>query len=98
VTAASVQAREFSSVDVTSHDFWSQPFTVRDERFAQLRAGQGLSWHRPMPSLFPMEEPGFWALEMLGVPHGGPAGGGGPHFCLATSWPRPSYETCSAKC
>ena len=55
-----------SSGDITSHDFWSRPFTVRDERFAQLRAGDGLSWHRPMPSLFPMEEPGFWALELLG--------------------------------
>ena len=49
-------------MDITSHDFWSQPFAVRDETFAQLRAGQGLTWHRAFASLFPMEEPGFWAL------------------------------------
>jgi cytochrome P450 len=51
-----------SSVDITSHDFWSQPFAVRDKTFAQLRAAEGLSWHPPMPSLFPMSEDGFWAL------------------------------------
>jgi cytochrome P450 len=62
VTAASVQAREFSSVDITSHDFWSQPFDVRDQAFARLRADEGLSWHRPMPSMFGISEPGFWAL------------------------------------
>ena len=56
------QVREFSPVDLTSHDFWSQPFAVRDQTFAKLRAGDGLSWHPPMPSLFPMEEDGFWAL------------------------------------
>jgi cytochrome P450 len=62
VTAASVQAREYSSVDITSHHFWDQPFAVRDESFARLRAGEALTWHRPMPSMFPTEEPGFWAL------------------------------------
>jgi cytochrome P450 len=62
VTAAPVQAREYSPIDITSHDFWSQPFAVRDETFAQLRAAEGLSWHRPFPSMFPIEEPGYWAL------------------------------------
>ncbi|HEX3286290.1 MAG TPA: cytochrome P450 [Mycobacterium sp.] len=62
MTAASVQAREYSPVDITSHGFWSQPFAVRDQSFARLRAADGLSWHRPFDSLFPMEEPGFWAL------------------------------------
>jgi hypothetical protein len=62
VTAAAVQEREHSPIDITSHDFWSQPFAVRDETFAQLRAGEGLTWHRPFPSMFPMEEPGYWAL------------------------------------
>ena len=57
-----MQAREYSPVDITSDDFWNQPFSVRDESFAQLRAADGLSWHRPLPSMFPMEEPGFWAL------------------------------------
>jgi cytochrome P450 len=62
VTAASVKTREYSPVDITSHDFWSQPFAVRDESFARLRKAEGLSWHRPLSSLFPMDEPGFWAL------------------------------------
>jgi cytochrome P450 len=62
VTAAPVQAREYSPIDITSHDFWSRPFAVRDETFAQLRAAEGLSWHRPFPSMFPIEEPGYWAL------------------------------------
>jgi cytochrome P450 len=57
-----VQAREHSPIDITSHDFWSQPFAVRDETFAQLRRGEGLTWHRPFASMFPMEEPGYWAL------------------------------------
>jgi cytochrome P450 len=62
VTAAAVQAREHSPIDITSHDFWNQPFAVRDETFAQLRSGEGLTWHRPFASMFPMEEPGYWAL------------------------------------
>jgi cytochrome P450 len=62
VTAAAVQAREHSPIDITSHDFWSQPFAVRDLTFAQLRNGEGLTWHRSFPSMFPMEEPGYWAL------------------------------------
>ena len=57
-----MQAREYSRYDITSHDFWSRPFTERDEIFAQLRTGDGLTWHRPFESLFGMEEPGFWAL------------------------------------
>jgi cytochrome P450 len=62
VTASPPQAREYSSVDITSHAFWSRPFAARDDAFAQLRAGEGLSWHAPMPSMFPMREDGFWAL------------------------------------
>ncbi|MBU8811745.1 cytochrome P450 [Mycolicibacterium goodii] len=60
--ASSAQAREHSPFDITSHDFWSQPFSVRDETFAQLRAAEGLSWHQPLSSLFDVEEPGFWAV------------------------------------
>ncbi len=60
--ASAPQAREYSPFDITSHQFWSQPFDVRDRTFAQLRALDGLSWHQPMPSLFDVEEPGFWAL------------------------------------
>ena len=57
-----MHAREYSPVDLTSEDFWSRPFAVRDETFALLRAGDGLTWHRPFESMFDMEEPGFWAL------------------------------------
>jgi cytochrome P450 len=63
VTVASTPtAREFSPSDITSHAFWSQPFEVRDRTFAEIRATHGLTWHRPLPSLFDLEEPGFWAL------------------------------------
>lgn len=57
-----MQPREYSPIDITSEDFWNKPFDVRDESFAELRAGDGLTWHRPFGSLFPMEEPGYWAL------------------------------------
>ncbi len=60
--ASPLPAREHSSVDITSHSFWAQTFDQRDQTFAQLRAADGLTWHRPLPSLFDMEEPGFWAL------------------------------------
>jgi cytochrome P450 len=62
VTAPSLHEREHSAIDITTHDFWSRPFAQRDETFARLRAGDGLTWHAPLPSLFPMEEPGFWAV------------------------------------
>lgn len=60
--ASSPQAREYSPFDITSHDFWNRPFDVRDQTFAQLRALDGISWHQPLPTLFEIEEPGFWAL------------------------------------
>lgn len=62
MTSAPPQARPYSSHDITSHAFWSQPFDVRDRTFAQLRALDGLSWQRAMPSLFPTQEDGFWAV------------------------------------
>lgn len=60
--ASPQQEREYSAFDITSHDFWSQSFAQRDRTFAALRAVDGLTWHRPLPSLFEVEEPGFWAL------------------------------------
>ncbi|QIV80060.1 cytochrome P450 [Mycolicibacterium frederiksbergense] len=60
--ASTPQAREYSPFDITSHDFWSQPFDIRDRTFAELRALDGISWHPPLPTLFDIEEPGFWAL------------------------------------
>lgn len=57
-----MRKHEYSSFDITSHAFWSQPFAQRDQTFACLREREGLSWHRPLSSLFPMDEDGFWAL------------------------------------
>lgn len=54
--------RGYSTADITSREFWSQPFALRDKTFGQLRGAEGLSWHPPTPSLFPSEETGFWAL------------------------------------
>ena len=54
--------REYSPHDITSRDFWSRHFDVRDQTFAALRHADGLSWHPPLPSVFDTEEPGFWAL------------------------------------
>jgi cytochrome P450 len=60
--ADSPQVRDHSSLDITSHQFWSQSFDKRDETFAQLRSADGLGWHRALPSLFDITEPGFWSL------------------------------------
>ncbi|GAY13936.1 cytochrome P450 [Mycobacterium sp. shizuoka-1] len=54
--------RAYSTHDITSRQFWAQPFDIRDRTFAALRATDGLTWHQPFPSLFPLEEPGYWAL------------------------------------
>ncbi|WP_231514420.1 cytochrome P450 [Mycobacterium sp. URHB0044] len=61
-TPGSRPVREFSPHDITSHGFWSQSFAERDRTFARLRALDGITWHEPLPSLFDVEEPGFWAL------------------------------------
>lgn len=60
--ASPPQVRDHSPHDISTRRFWGQPFDVRDETFARLRASDGLSWHRPLPSLFDTVEPGFWAV------------------------------------
>jgi cytochrome P450 len=60
--ANSTRTREYSPVDITTHEFWSLPFAERDRAFATLRAADGLSWHPALPSLFDITEDGFWAL------------------------------------
>ena len=60
--ASSPKQREYSPFDITSQRFWSQTFDERDRTFARLRSMDGLSWHAPLPSLFDLVEPGFWAL------------------------------------
>jgi cytochrome P450 len=60
--ASSPQVHEYSPYDLSTRRFWSQPFEVRDETFAALRAAEGLTWHHPLSTMWPVEEPSFWAL------------------------------------
>lgn len=62
MTVVSSESPNYSPHDLSTREFWSQPFEVRDQTLAELRAGEGLSWHRPLPSLFDTVEPGFWAV------------------------------------
>lgn len=62
MTVVSSESPNYSPHDLSTREFWSQSFEVRDQTFAELRAGEGLSWHRPLPSLFDTVEPGFWAV------------------------------------
>lgn len=61
-TLAPASERPFSDVEISHDEFWGQPFDVRDRTFGQLRASQGLTWHRPLPGQYGAEEPGFWAV------------------------------------
>ncbi|WP_024440435.1 cytochrome P450 [Mycobacterium sp. UM_WGJ] len=47
--------------DISETEFWGKDFRTRDETFATLRSEPGLTWHRPMESVFPHQETGFWA-------------------------------------
>ena len=60
--ASSPQVHEYSPYDLSTRRFWSQSFDVRDQTFAALRAADGLTWHHALPTMWPVEEPGFWAL------------------------------------
>ncbi|EHI12928.1 cytochrome P450 [Mycolicibacterium thermoresistibile] len=60
--ASTPETREHSPHDISSRDFWSRPFAVRDETFAKLRATDGVTWHAPLPTIFDKVEPGFWAI------------------------------------
>ena len=55
-------SRPYSDHDISDPEFWAQPFDVRDQTFALLRAADGLSWHEPLESIYGVVEPGFWAL------------------------------------
>jgi cytochrome P450 len=54
--------RPYHDLDISTEEFWDRDFRTRDETFALLRAQDGLSWHPPVPSIFPHEEPGYWAV------------------------------------
>jgi cytochrome P450 len=51
-----------TDVDISSREFWSRPFAVRDEAFARLRAEAPVSWHRPVDYVEPHDQQGFWAV------------------------------------
>src|SRR5215218_9834732 len=52
----------YHRLDISAPEFWDKDFRTRDEMFARLRAEEGLSWHPPVSSIFPHEEPGYWAV------------------------------------
>lgn len=59
---AASHSRPYHRVDISAPTFWDNDFRTRDASFAALRAEDGLSWHRPIPAIFPHEEPGYWAV------------------------------------
>lgn len=51
--------------DISSTEFWAQPFAERDKTFKWLRENAPVSWHPPMDVEYPVEvhhERGFWAV------------------------------------
>ncbi|MCV7317008.1 cytochrome P450 [Mycolicibacillus parakoreensis] len=62
VSSPPTSPRPYHRLDISDPDFWATTFRDRDETFAALRAEDGLTWHRPMPAVFPHEETGYWAV------------------------------------
>lgn len=54
--------RAFHPLNLSAQEFWTADFATRDATFAKLRAEPGVSWHPPASSVFPHEEPGYWAV------------------------------------
>ncbi|WP_068274037.1 cytochrome P450 [Aldersonia kunmingensis] len=61
-TDAPPSPHPYHRLDISAQDFWDRDFRSRDDAFAELRAEEGLSWHRPVDAIFPHEETGYWAL------------------------------------
>ncbi|GAA5156817.1 cytochrome P450 [Pseudonocardia eucalypti] len=55
---------DYSPIDVSSKAFWNQTSEERDQRFAQLRAQDPVSWQRPVEDAVVPDpnDPGYWAL------------------------------------
>jgi cytochrome P450 len=62
--ATSEAKPDHSPIDVSSKSFWNQTSEQRDERFAQLRAEDPVSWQRPVEDAVAPDpnDPGYWAL------------------------------------
>ncbi|OHU95660.1 cytochrome P450 [Mycobacterium talmoniae] len=61
VDSPPVSPHPYHQRDISAPEFWDNDFRTRDDTFAALRAETGLSWHRPIPGIFPHEETGYWA-------------------------------------
>lgn len=61
VASPSTSPYPYHRLDISAPEFWDNDFRVRDDTFAALRAEDGLTWHRPIPAVFPHEETGYWA-------------------------------------
>ncbi|HEU4360522.1 MAG TPA: cytochrome P450 [Mycobacterium sp.] len=61
VAGPSTSRYPYHRLDISAPEFWDSDFRSRDDTFATLRAEDGLSWHRPIPAVFPHEETGYWA-------------------------------------
>lgn len=62
--AARRAARPFDDADLSSTAFWASTAEEHEKTFAELRARQPASWHRPVEHLM-IEDPndqGFWAV------------------------------------
>jgi cytochrome P450 len=53
-----------TDVDLSSRRFWAQPFAVREQSFARLRAEAPVSWHPPIESPIDHDQRGFWAVTL----------------------------------
>ncbi|HEX4357098.1 MAG TPA: cytochrome P450 [Pseudonocardia sp.] len=64
IPATSDHKPAHSPIDVSSKAFWAQTSEQRDQRFAQLRAEDPVSWQRPVEDAVAPDpnDPGYWAL------------------------------------
>ncbi len=62
--ATSERKPEYSPIDVSSKAFWALTSEQRDEKFAQLRREDPVSWQRPVEDAVTPDpdDPGYWAL------------------------------------
>jgi len=64
IPATSEYKPAHSPIDVSSKAFWAQTSEQRDQRFAQLRAQDPVSWQRPVEDAVAPDphDPGYWAV------------------------------------
>lgn len=60
-TGATASPYPYHRMDISDPEFWGNSFRSRDDTFAALRDEPGLTWHRPIPAVFPHQETGYWA-------------------------------------